>query len=148
MAFLGLSIASGSPVKLEAEAKLRKKNLLDTTVPVCAVKLCLGKGGGVTLEVTMSAQGLAPFKGWHEVPLNVNSEEDRPESEEVRRELFTFLNKCRGHNNVPKLQRYYEETVTTWPDEEHKMLMPENLWPEFRGMAGGPPNLAPPGKTK
>ena len=78
----------------------------------------------------------------------VNAEEDRPESEDVRRELFTFLNKCRGHNNVPKLQRYYEETTTTWPDEELKMLMPENLWIELRGMKGGPPNQAPPGQTK
>ena len=66
-AFLGLSMAPGSPERLEAEAKLRKKNVTDTTIPACAVKLCPGKGGGVTVEVPMgpttSAQGLASFKG-------------------------------------------------------------------------------------
>ena len=57
-------MAPGNPVILEEEAKARKMNLMDTTIPVCAVKLFLAKGGGVTLEVpigpTMNAQGLAP----------------------------------------------------------------------------------------
>ena len=49
---------------------------------------------------------------------------------------------------MPKLQRYYEESVTTRPDVEHKMLKVEDLWPEFRGMSGGPPDLATPGKIQ
>ena len=95
-AFMGLSMAPGSPAKLEESVKVRKKNITDTTVPVCAVKLA--KGGSVTaLEVplwpTPDSHGLMPFKGWGVVPLILNSEETRPDSDEIKKELFTFLNK-------------------------------------------------------
>ena len=79
-------MAPGSTAKLEESVKVRKKNITDTTVPVCAVKLA--KGGSFTaLQVPMwptpDSQGLMP-------------EETRPDSEEIRKELFTFLSKCRG----------------------------------------------------
>ena len=66
-AFMGLSMAPGSPAKLEESVKARKKTITDTTVPACAVKLA--KAGSVTaLEVplwpTPDSQGLMPFKGW------------------------------------------------------------------------------------
>ena len=51
-ACLGLSMAPGSPAKLEEAVKVMKKNLQDTTILVCAVKLT--KGGKYTaLEVPM-----------------------------------------------------------------------------------------------
>ena len=66
-AFMGLSMAPGSPAKLEESVKVRKKNITATIVPVCAVKLA--KGGSVTaLEVPMwptpDSQVLMLVKGW------------------------------------------------------------------------------------
>ena len=57
-----------------------------------------------------------PFKGWGVVPLILNSVDTRPDSEEIRKELFTFLSKCRGHNNLSKLASYYDEDQSVeWP---------------------------------
>ena len=69
-------MAPGSPVRLEESVKAKKRNITDTTVPVCAVKLT--KGGSYTaLEVPMwptpESQGLMPFKGWGVVPLILNT---------------------------------------------------------------------------
>jgi hypothetical protein len=65
----------GSAAQLEESVKVREKNITDTTVPVCTVKL--SKGDSVTeLEVPMwptpDSQGLMPFKGWGVVPLILN----------------------------------------------------------------------------
>jgi hypothetical protein len=107
-ACLGLSMAPGSPGKLEEAVKVMKRNLQDTTIHVCAVKLT--KGGKFTaLEVPMwptpASQGLSLFKGWG-----------------IRKELFTFLNRCKGDNNVPNIASYYEEEAADWPGTERRAL--------------------------
>ena len=136
-------MAPGSPVRLEESVKAKKRNITDTTVPVCAVKLT--KGGSYTaLEVPMwptpESQGLMPFKGWGVVPLILNTDDTRPDSEEIRKELFTFLNKCRGHNNLSKIASYYDEVESVdWAVTEYKTLKTEELWPEFKGISGGDP---------
>ena len=93
-ACLGLSMAPGNPTKLEEAVKLMKRNLQDTNIPVCAVKLAKGTkytALEVPLWPTPASQGLGPFKGWGVVPLILNPGETTIDSEEIRRELFTFL---------------------------------------------------------
>ena len=100
-------MAPGNPAKLEEAVRVMKRNLQDTTIPVCAVKLT--KGGKFTaLEVPMyptpASQGLSLFKGCGIIPLILNPDDARMDSEEIRKELFTFLNGCRGDNNVPNIR--------------------------------------------
>ena len=124
---MGLSMAPGTPSKLAESVTVMKRTMQDTTIPVCAVKLT--KGGKFTaLEVPMyptpASQGLSLFKGWGIVPLVLNPDEDRVDSEVLRRELFTFLNGCRGSNNVSHIVSYYDDAGPDWPGTEQKTLKP------------------------
>jgi hypothetical protein len=83
-------MAPGSPAKLAESVTVMKRTMQDTTIPVCAVKLT--KGGKFTaLEVPMyptpASQGLSLFKGWGIIPLILNPDDVRMDSEEIRREL-------------------------------------------------------------
>ena len=125
----------GNPAKLDEAVKVMKKTLQDTCIPVCAVKL--SKGGKYTaLEVpmwpTLASQGLGLFKGWGIIPLILNPGETVIDSEEIRKELFTFLNKCKGDNNVSNLASFYEGEAPDWPETERRILKTEELWPEFQ----------------
>ena len=150
-ACLGLSMAPGNPTKLDEAVKFMKKTLQDTSIPVCAVKLA--KGSKYTaLEVplwpTPASQGLGLFKGWGVVPLILNPGETAIDSEEIRKELFTFLHQCKGDNNVPSVGTYYEGPDLEWPGTERKILKTEELWPEFQPLSGEPAAAATAGKNK
>jgi hypothetical protein len=138
-------MAPGNPAKLDEAVKVMKKTLQDTCIPVCAVKL--SKGGKYTaLEVPMwptpASQGLGLFKGWGIIPLILNPGETVIDSEEIRKELFTFLNKCKGDNNVSHLASFYEGEALDWPETERRILKTEELWPEFQALSGGEPAAA------
>ena len=55
----------------------------------------------VPMWPTPASQGLSLFKGWGIIPLILNPDEARIDSEEIRKELFTFLNRCRGTTTSP-----------------------------------------------
>ena len=117
--------------------------MADTCIPVCAVKLTSGSkttAKEINLLPSEKSQGLTAFKGWGLVPLVlITNNEPRPKSEDLRRELFTFLRNVRGHNNVSKLASFYlDEDPADWPTTEAKQIKPEELWPIFRGISGEP----------
>ena len=134
-------MAPGNPVTLEAKAKSMGKTLEDITIPVGSVKLFKG-GRGTALEVPVlpspKEATLAAFKGWGIVPLLLQIDDaPRPESETIRKELWTFLKRCRGHNNVSGLGDFYvAESPTPWPTKEAKVLKPEDLWPDYKAHGG------------
>ena len=141
-AFVTLSMAPGNLVTLEAKVTAMGKTMEDVTIPVMGVKLFKG-GKGTALEVPVlpnpTGEAQRAFKGWGIVPLVLNIDETaRPETEDIRRELWAFLKKCRGHNNVSGLGAYYAaEDHTPWPVVEAKVLKPEDLWPDYRAPGGG-----------
>ena len=104
------------------------------------------RGKYTALEVPMwptpASQGLSLFKGWGIIPLILNPDEARIDSEEIRKELFTFLNRCRGDNNVSHIASFYEAQAPDWPGTERRILKTEELWPEFKGLSGGEPAAA------
>ena len=103
-------MAPGYPTKLGAKVKDKNRKLEDTNIPVCVVNK------GVTLDIPMlptpTSQGLRAFSGWGVVPLLLMTSEqaEKPTSEQIRKELFTFLRGCKGPNNVGKIATYYDET--------------------------------------
>ena len=150
-AFLALGMAPGNPAKLEARAKLEGKNLDDVTIPMGCVKLFKG-GRGTALEVEIMPtpeKALESFKGWGIVPLVLQVDDiQRPKSEEIRKELWSFMRKCRGHNNVPGVASYYDsEDPTPWPQKVVRELKPEEVWPEFRDQGTSGAAAAEPGRT-
>ena len=141
--YLSLSMAPGSYAKLEETVQNKGRTMADTCIPVCAVKLTSGSkttAKEINLLPSEKSQGLTAFKGWGLVPLVlITNNEPRPKSEDLRRELFTFLRNVRGHNNVSKLASFYlDEDPADWPTTEAKQIKPEELWPIFRGISGEP----------
>ena len=111
-AYLALGMAPGNPVKLEATVRQAGKTMDDVTIPMGSVKLFKG-GKGTALEVpiipTPTEKPLEMFKGWGVVPLVLTVDDfQRPKSEEIRKELWSFMRRCRGHNNVPGVASYYD----------------------------------------
>jgi hypothetical protein len=97
------------------------------------------EGGKFTaLEVPMwptpASQGLMLFKGWGIIPLILNPDDAMTDSEEVRKELFTFLNRYRGNNKVPNIASYYDGQAADWRGTERRTLKTEELLPEFKGL--------------
>ena len=116
--------------------------MADTCIPVCAVKLTSGSkttAKEINILPSEKSQGLTAFKGWGMVPLILTTNnEPRPKSEDLRKELFSFLRNVRGHNNVSKLASFYvDEDPAEWPTTETKQIKAEELWPIFRGISGG-----------
>ena len=146
-------MAPGNPVILEAKVNAMGKTMEDVTIPVGSVKLFKG-GKGTALEVPVlpnpKGETQKAFKGWGIVPLVLNIDDTtRPETEAIRKELWAFLKKCRGHNNVSGLSAYYAaEDHTTWPAVEAKVLKPEDLWPDYRTPGGGRAAAANTGRSK
>ena len=150
-AFLALGMAPGNPAKLEARAKLESKNLDDVTIPMGCVKLFKG-GRGTALEVEIMPtpeKALESFKGWGIVPLVLQVDDiQRPKSEEIRKELWSFMRKCRGHNMVPGVAAYYDsDDPTAWPQKVYKELKQDEVWPEFRDQGAGGASTATTGRT-
>ncbi len=150
-AFLALGMAPGNPAKLEARAKLAGKNLDDVTIPMGCVKLFKG-GRGTALEVEIMPtpeKTLESFKGWGFVPLVLTVDDvQRPKSEEIRKELWSFLRRCRGHNMVPGVAAYYDsDDPTAWPQKVYKELKQDEVWPEFRDQGASGASTATPGRT-
>ena len=139
--YLTLSMAPGSYTKLEEAVQKRGRTMSDTCIPVCAVKLASGSkttAREINILPSEKSQGLTAFKGWGIVPLVLlTNEEPRPRSEDLRKELFTFLRNVRGHNNVSKLASFYtDEIPAEWPTTEAKQIKPEELWPVFKSILG------------
>ena len=152
-AFVTLSMAPGNLVRLGAKVTAMGKTMEDVTIPVMGVKLFKG-GKGTALEVPVrpnpKGEAQKVFKGWGIVPIILNIDETkRPESEDIRREMWAFLRKCRGHNNVSGLGTYYAaEDYTPWPEVEAKVLKPEDLWPDYKSPGRERASAANTGKIK
>ena len=132
-------MAPGNPLTLEAKTKSMGKTLEDITIPVGSVKLFKG-GRGTALEIPVlpnpKEATLEAFRGWGITPLLLQVDENtRPETEVIRREMWAFLKKCRGHNNVSGVGEYYADVnPTPWPTKEAKVLKPEDLWPDYKAI--------------
>ena len=116
----------------------------EVTIPTGSVKLHK-EGRGTALEVPVmpnpTDKSLESFKGWGITPLLLQTDDsDRPETELIRRELWAFLQKCRGHNNVSGVGGYYSDSEpTTWPLKEAKVLKSK----DFKGQPGGAATTRP-----
>ena len=136
-AFLTLGMAPGNPARLEATVKQAGKTMEDVTIPMGCVKLFKG-GKGTALEVpimpTPKEKSLEMFRGWGVAPLILTVDDaPRPGTEEIRKELWIFMSKCRGHKNVSGVGQFYDkDDPTPWPQKVVKELKPEELWPEYK----------------
>ena len=140
--YLALSMAPGSMTQLTERVTMKGRTMEDISIPVCAVKIPVsGSCTAVNAKQlpTPESPGLSKLKGWGVAPLIlVTAEEARPDSEEIRKEMWALLGKSRGHNNVSKLKTFYtEEDDVTWPDTESKVLGTHELWPEWQQVSGG-----------
>lgn len=150
-AFMCLSMAPGNPETLKAKIADLGRKPEDPQIPVCAVKLMGGRGTNLEIPMmpTPASQGLSSLTGWGMVPLLLMSSDTagRPSSEELRREMFTFLRGSRGQNNLGNIANYYDGTDTEepWPEKEKVILSPDNLWPAWKALRGRESN-SPAGK--
>jgi hypothetical protein len=96
-ACLGLSMAPESPAKLEELVKVMKRNLQDTTIPVCAAKLT--KGGKFTaLEVPMWPTPHMQLKSWPGDPVWTRAFIKRSPVARKTTDLKNHVRQAEGHN--------------------------------------------------
>ena len=149
--YMALSMAPGSMTQLTEHVTKKGRTMTDIAIPVCAVKIPVsGSCTAVNAKQlpTPESPGLSKLKGWGVTPLLlITAREGRPNSEDVRKEMWSLLGKSKGHNNVSKLKTYYaEEDAVAWPSTEAKVLGTHELWPEWQQVLDSAAAPATPGR--
>ena len=136
-AFLTLTMAPGNLTQLEELLGEKGIDSQDILIPVAAVKLTDKTSKTTAMDIKMmpipERGWLDEFRGWGVAPLVLKvGQEPRPSSEELRKELFSFLRKARSPCFVTSLFTYYASEAVQWPETDKRALKPEELWPEWR----------------
>ena len=136
-AFLTLTMAPGNLTQLEELLGEKGIDVQDILIPVAAVKITDKTSKTTAMDIKMmpipERGWLEEFRGWGVAPLVLKVGQDpRPSSEELRKELFSFLRKARSPCFVTSLFTYYASEAVQWPESDKRALKPEELWPEWR----------------
>ena len=150
-AFLTLTMAPGNLTQLEELVNEKGMDTQDVLIPVAAVKLTDKTAKTTAIDIkllpTPEPGWLNEFKGWGVAPLVLRvGQEPRPSSEELRKEMFSFLRKARLPCFVTSLFTFYASDPMPWPETDKRTLKPEELWPEWRN-ANGQEAEETPGRT-
>ena len=136
-AFLTLTMAPGNLTQLEELLGEKGIDVQDILIPVAAVKITDKTSKTTAMDIKMmpipERGWLDEFRGWGVAPLVLKVGQDpRPSSEELRKELFSFLRKARSPCFVTSLFTYYASKAVQWPETDKRALKPEELWPEWQ----------------
>ena len=150
-AFLTLTMAPGKVTQLEELIAEKGMDLKDVLIPVAAVKLTDKTSKNTAIDIKMmpipETGWLNEFRGWGVAPLVLRVGQDpRPSSEELRKEMFSFLRNARSPCFVTSLFTYYAREAVQWPETDKRAFKPEELWPEWRNANGQETNETP-GRT-
>ena len=122
-AFLTLTMAPGKVTQLEELIAEKGMDLKDVLIPVAAVKLTDKTSKNTAIDIKMmpipETGWLNEFRGWGVAPLVLRVGQDpRPSSEELRKEMFSFLRNARSPCFVTSLFTYYAREAVQWPETE------------------------------
>ena len=148
---LTLLYVVAAPVSLShLQAILAKKGLSEThaLIPTVGVKASQGGSSFPAEARYVPSEGSLRVgaTGWGQFPLleNIGSQDpmDYPDSEELREEFFTLLNRASGHTNKTQVWDFYptpkelgegkDEGVKVWPVVETLKMKPGELWPAYQ----------------